>query len=52
MHNLGTKPIYNADVIKFDAFNSGLMYTKIVTDTVIDKTADTFFPSYFQECNI
>lgn len=47
-----TKPIYNADVIKFDEFNTGVMYTKIVTDKVIDKVTETFFPSLFQECII
>ncbi len=47
-----TKPIYNADVIKFNESNSGVMYTKLVTDEVIDEVTDTFFPSLFQECII
>lgn len=47
-----TKPIYNADVIKFDEFNTGVMYTKIVSDSIIDEVTDTFFPSLFQECII
>lgn len=47
-----TKPIYNADVIKFNEFNTGVMYTKIVTDAIINEIPETFFPSFFQECII
>ncbi len=45
-----TKPIYNTGVIKFNESHSGVMYTKIVTDDVMDEVTDTFFPSFFQEC--
>ena len=44
-----SKPIFNARPIKLSKLNSGVMYTKIIDDILIDKLPSTFAPSFLQE---